>query len=63
MLSCQRNTKLAWDEMIHTLTELFEQVWGNQDVVTLDHCLDITFPVSNIKRTLLPNEFTQRAFH
>lgn len=53
----QRNTKLAWDETIQTLTELFEQVWGNQDIVALDHCLEITFPVSD-NSTLIENECT-----
>jgi len=51
---CQRNTKLVWDETIQTLTELFEQVWGDQDVVTLDHCLDMTFPVRTTTEPCLP---------
>ncbi len=42
----QRNNKLVWDEALRVVNDMFENVWGDKDVVELDHVLDITIPVS-----------------
>ncbi|PPQ89474.1 hypothetical protein CVT25_012000 [Psilocybe cyanescens] len=41
-----RNNKLVWDETVKIMDSLFNEVWKNQDVVTVDHCLDITLPIA-----------------
>ena len=41
----QRNNKLVWDVSVDVVQGLFEDVWANQDVITVDHCVDITLPV------------------
>lgn len=42
----QRNNKLVWDETLQIMRGLFEDVWGDRDVITVDHCVEITLPVS-----------------
>ncbi|PPQ80143.1 hypothetical protein CVT25_001442 [Psilocybe cyanescens] len=42
----KRNNKLVWDETLKIVNGLFEDVWKNQDVVHVDHCLDITLPIA-----------------
>jgi len=46
ILDCQRNNRLVWDETLKIMKGLFEDVWGGKDVITVDHCLDFTLPVS-----------------
>jgi len=46
ILDCQRNNRLVWDETLNIMKGLFEDVWGGKDVITVDHCVDITLPVS-----------------
>uniref|UniRef100_A0A8H7XL65 Cytochrome P450 n=1 Tax=Psilocybe cubensis TaxID=181762 RepID=A0A8H7XL65_PSICU len=41
-----RNNKLVWEETVKIMDGLFDEVWKNQDVVTVDHCLDITLPIA-----------------
>jgi hypothetical protein len=36
---------LVWESSIDIVQGLFEDVWGGQDVITIDHCVDITLPV------------------
>jgi hypothetical protein len=42
----QRNNKLVWDETIGIMNDLFDNVWGDRSEVVVDHCVDITLPVS-----------------
>lgn len=42
---CQRNNKLVWDETIRIMVDLFDNVWGDESEVVVDHCVDITVPV------------------
>ncbi|KAF9530338.1 cytochrome P450 [Crepidotus variabilis] len=42
----ERNNKLVWDETSRILHELFEEVWGEKEVVTVNHFLDITLPLA-----------------
>ena len=58
---CQRNNKLVWDETIHILTDLFDNVWGNKSEIVVDNCVEITLPVRflwRIPRTY-PNILTR----
>ncbi|KAK7051243.1 hypothetical protein VNI00_004743 [Paramarasmius palmivorus] len=41
-----RNNKLVWDETVRIMLDMFKNVWGEQDVITTDHCLDITLPIA-----------------
>jgi cytochrome P450 len=41
----KRNNKLVWDETVAIMNDLFDNVWGNKEVVTVDQCLDLTLTV------------------
>ena len=45
LTSSKRNNKLVWDASVDIVQGLVEDVWAGQDVITVDHCLDITLPV------------------
>jgi hypothetical protein len=36
---------MVWDEAIKTMESLFVDVWGPQEVVTVNHCADLALPV------------------
>lgn len=38
---------MVWDETAKIMESLFNDVWGDQEVITTDHCVDITLPVSS----------------
>ena len=42
----QRNNRLVWDGTIKIMDDLFEDVWGSKEEVTVDNSTDITIPVS-----------------
>ncbi|KAF5351017.1 hypothetical protein D9756_008375 [Leucocoprinus leucothites] len=42
----ERNNKLVWNETVAIMNDLFDNVWENQQVVTIDHILDITLPAT-----------------
>ncbi|KAF9528987.1 cytochrome P450 [Crepidotus variabilis] len=42
----EKNNKLVWNETVDIVHSLIDQVWGDQDVISLDHCLDITKPIA-----------------
>ena len=41
----QRNNKLVWDETVKIMQGLFNDLWANQDVISVNHVVDITLPV------------------
>ncbi|KAK7457059.1 hypothetical protein VKT23_010361 [Stygiomarasmius scandens] len=41
-----RNNKLVWDESIRIMMDMFENIWGAQDTIVADHCVDITLPIA-----------------
>jgi len=42
----KRNNKLVWDETIRIVQGLVDDVWKDQDVITLEHCVpELTLPV------------------
>ena len=41
---------MVWNEAARIVNGLFETVWDGRDVVTVDHCLDITLPVGLLFR-------------
>ncbi|THU83303.1 cytochrome P450 [Dendrothele bispora CBS 962.96] len=41
-----RNNKLVWDESLRIMDDLFANVWGDQDTIVVDHCVDITLPIA-----------------
>ncbi|GJE97102.1 cytochrome P450 [Phanerochaete sordida] len=41
------NNRLVWTETVKIMLDLFDNVWGSQDTVTVDHVVDsITLPVA-----------------
>ncbi|EAU86415.2 614/534 cytochrome P450 [Coprinopsis cinerea okayama7 len=43
----ERNNRLVWEETIKVMSQLFSEVWEDQDRVTVDNCLrDLTFPIA-----------------
>lgn len=44
----QRNNKLVWDETVRIINDLFSNVWGVEDVVTVNHATELTLPVRAI---------------
>ncbi|KAA1472086.1 cytochrome P450 [Dentipellis sp. KUC8613] len=42
----EKNNKLVWDETAKIMVDMFDNVWKNQLEVTVDHCVEITLPVS-----------------
>ncbi|KAJ3984113.1 cytochrome P450 [Lentinula detonsa] len=41
-----RNNKLIWDETVRIILDLFDNVWGSQESIVIDHALDITLPIA-----------------
>ena len=50
----QRNNVLVWDETVRIMNDLFDNVWGNRSEVVVDHCVEITLPVSPHMAHTLP---------
>ena len=44
----QRNNKLVWDETVKIMHGLFNDLWASQDVVSVNHVVDLTLPVGLI---------------
>ena len=42
----KKNNALVWDETVQIMNDLFDNVWGDRSEVVVDHCVDITLPVS-----------------
>ncbi|EKM52729.1 uncharacterized protein PHACADRAFT_261335 [Phanerochaete carnosa HHB-10118-sp] len=42
----ERNNRLVWEETVKIMADLFENVWGDQKVITVDHAVDITLPIA-----------------
>ncbi|KAI9438742.1 cytochrome P450 [Lactarius indigo] len=42
----ERNTRLVWDETVRIMFDLFDNVWGDNPKIVLDHCVDITLPIA-----------------
>ncbi|KAF9481511.1 cytochrome P450 [Pholiota conissans] len=41
-----RNNALVWEESIKTVQGMFMDVWGDRDVISVDHCVEITLPIA-----------------
>ncbi|KAF8811211.1 cytochrome P450 [Phlegmacium glaucopus] len=41
-----RNNKLVWEETVKIMQSLFNDLWKDQDIISVDHCLDITLPIA-----------------
>ncbi|KAG5637048.1 hypothetical protein H0H81_005999 [Sphagnurus paluster] len=48
-----RNNKMVWDETVKVMQSLFDDVWGDRETISIDHCGDITIPVSDVNSCLL----------
>lgn len=43
----EKNNKLVWDETVKIMVDMFHTLWNDAPEVTVDHCIDITLPVSH----------------
>ncbi|KAE9395995.1 cytochrome P450 [Gymnopus androsaceus JB14] len=41
-----RNNKLIWDETLRIMLDLFDNVWGSQDTIVVEHGISLTQPVT-----------------
>ncbi|KAJ3575472.1 hypothetical protein NP233_g1074 [Leucocoprinus birnbaumii] len=41
-----RNNKLVWDETVSIMNDLFDNAWENKEEITVDHCLELTLPIT-----------------
>lgn len=41
-----RNNKFVWVEAVRVIADLFDDVWGDQKEIEVDHCLDLTLPIA-----------------
>ncbi|KAG7096557.1 hypothetical protein E1B28_003979 [Marasmius oreades] len=41
-----RNNKLVWEETVKIMVDLFDSVWLNQDVIPVNHIVDLTLPIA-----------------
>ncbi|PSR70454.1 hypothetical protein PHLCEN_2v13705, partial [Hermanssonia centrifuga] len=42
----ERNNRLVWDETVLIMNDLFQNVWGTREEITVDHAIDITLPIA-----------------
>ncbi len=42
----QRNNRLVWEESLKITEDLLNTVWKNEDVVEVEHAVDVTLSVS-----------------
>ncbi|KAI0716473.1 cytochrome P450 [Earliella scabrosa] len=42
----EKNNRLVWDETIGILQDMFQNVWGDKDVVEVDHIMEVTVPIT-----------------
>ncbi|TFK82080.1 cytochrome P450 [Polyporus arcularius HHB13444] len=42
----ERNNRLVWDETVHIMHDLFDNVWGNRDVVEVSNATELTVPIT-----------------
>ena len=42
----KKNNVLVWDESVRIVSDMMDNVWENKEEVVVDHCVDITLPVS-----------------
>ncbi|EFI27131.1 614/534 cytochrome P450 [Coprinopsis cinerea okayama7 len=41
-----RSNRLVWSETVRILSDLFEDVWGDRKSIEIDHCLELTMPIT-----------------
>jgi len=41
-----RNNKMVWDETVKIMDSLFNDIWGTQETITVDHCVEVTLPIA-----------------
>ncbi|KAI0326146.1 cytochrome P450 [Cubamyces sp. BRFM 1775] len=44
----ERNNRLVWDETINIVEDMFQNVWGDKDVVEVGHILDMTVGITQL---------------
>ncbi|TFK27616.1 cytochrome P450 [Coprinopsis marcescibilis] len=42
----ERNNRLVFKETVNILSELFEDVWRDKDIIELDHCTSLTYKIA-----------------
>jgi len=41
-----KNNKLVWDETLRIMFDLFDNVWGSQELISVEHALSLTLPIT-----------------
>ncbi|KAG5731294.1 putative cytochrome P450, partial [Termitomyces sp. T112] len=41
-----RNNKMVWEETIKIMDSLFQDIWGDQQTIITNHCVEITLPIA-----------------
>lgn len=49
----QHNSKLVWDETVHVVQDMFQNLWSDKGEIIVDHCLNITMPVFTLNWTYI----------
>lgn len=49
----EKNNKLVWDETVKIMVDMFHTLWNDAPEITVNHCVEITLPVSHL-RLFLP---------
>lgn len=49
----EKNNKLVWDETVKIMVDMFHTLWNDAPEITVDHCIEITLPVSYLDPPLL----------
>jgi cytochrome P450 len=42
----EKNIRLVWDETVHIMFDLFDNVWGDSPEIVVDHCVEITLSIA-----------------
>ncbi|KIP05980.1 hypothetical protein PHLGIDRAFT_119388 [Phlebiopsis gigantea 11061_1 CR5-6] len=42
----ERNNRLVWDETVKIMIDLFDNVWGEQKQIVVNHAVDVTLPIA-----------------
>jgi len=46
LIFTQRNNQLVWDETSLIMLDMFNNTWGSQKEIVVDHCVDITLQIA-----------------
>ncbi|RPD56051.1 cytochrome P450, partial [Lentinus tigrinus ALCF2SS1-6] len=42
----EKNNRLVWDEAVHIIEDVFQNVWGDKGEIEVSHIMDLTVPIT-----------------